>query len=92
MGASLKTRLTPDYIAPCEGGKIYLYRVGGLSMSVCAPGSLIGSEVASAVDRHYPCGTTDGWVVSKYETFKGGEPNPCVCHEDSTRKHWYLEA
>ena len=37
MGASLKTRLTPDYIAPCEGGEIYLYRVGGLSMSVCAP-------------------------------------------------------
>ncbi len=91
MGNSLAKRLTPEYIAPSEAGDIYLYRVGGLSMSVCAPESLTGEQVAAAVNRHYECGTEHGWQIAPDKTFKGGEPNPCVCEETPDRKHWFID-
>lgn len=91
MGASLKERLPSTHVAPCEGGEIYLYATGGLSMSVCAPGELSGEKVAAAVERHYRCGTDRGWTVAT-DTFKTGERNPCVCQEDPHRKHWLLYA
>jgi hypothetical protein len=91
MGTSLKDRLTSEYIAPCEGGAVYLYRVGPLSMSVCAPGTADAAEVARAINRHYPCGTEHGWVVSQDTHFLGGETNPCTCEESPERKHWLID-
>lgn len=91
MGASLKDRLPAENIVPTAAGDIYLYRVGGLSMSVCAPGVLTGGNVAALINRHHPCGGTLRWAVSDEKTFKGGEPNPCVCEESPDRKHWYID-
>lgn len=91
MGTSLKSRLTDAYIAPCGGGEIYLYAVGGLSMSVCAPSHLDGQDVAQAVTRHYPSGLYQGWKIAADAHFKGGQANPCQCEESSDRKHWLLD-
>lgn len=90
MGLSLKERLPQDQIAPCDGGEIYMYRIGGLSMSVCAPGHLGGEQVAKAVERYYPCGTEGGWQLSP-EDFRTGEKNGCQCQETPDRRHWYID-
>lgn len=92
MGLSLKERLSDEYIAPCEGGEVFIYSAGPFCMSVCAPGDLSGEKVAAAVEAHHPCGTEGGWMPSSDETFKGGEPNPCTCEESPDRKHWLLDA
>lgn len=91
MGQSLKERLTREYIAPVGDGEIFLYAVGGLSMSVCAPAVLNAEQVAHAINRHYPCGGDLRWKVADDSHFKGGETNPCQCQEDSDRKHWLLD-
>jgi hypothetical protein len=91
MGTSLKDRLTPEYIAPTDYGDVFLYRVGGLSMSVCAPAVLEGEEVAAVVNGHLPCGTERGWQISKDKFFASGEPNPCPCEESDDRLHWYID-
>lgn len=92
MGLSLKERLPTENIAPCPGGEIFLYRVGALSMSVCAPGDLARDDVSKHVEAHMPCGTEAGWTVSSDTKFSGGEPMPCQCQETPDRKHWLLDA
>lgn len=96
MGTSLKERLPTGQIAPSEAGDIFMYRVGGLSMSVCAPASLEGPAVADAIEQYYPCGGKHGasdlrWTISGDKTFAGGQPNPCVCEESPDRRHWFIE-
>jgi hypothetical protein len=92
MGTSLKDRLTPEYIAPTPHGDVYIYRMGALCCSVCAPAALEGEDVAKAVERHSPCGTDPGWTISRDANFASGEPNPCICQEDADRRHWLLDA
>lgn len=91
MGLSLKERIDPRMIAPCDGGEVLMYRVGVFSMSVCAPGHLDGPAVAHAINQHYPCGTLHGWQISSDTAFRTGEPNPCQCEEDPDRKHWLID-
>jgi hypothetical protein len=91
MGTSLKDRLPPESIAPAGDGEIYMYRVGPLSMSVCAPGVLNAEQVATAISKHHPTGLDHGWSVAEDTHFASGETNPCQCQEDADRKHWLLD-
>ena len=91
MGASLRSRLTDECIAPMQGGEVYIYRLGSFSASVCAPAFAEGEDVAAAVQQRQPAGTDMGWQVSRDATFAEGEPNPCGCEEDAERKHWLLD-
>lgn len=90
MGTSLKDRLPPEYVQETASGDVFLYRVGALSMSVCAPGDEAGA-VAVAVNRRHPTGLSHGWSVSTDTHFRCGQPNPCTCEEDAGRKHWLLD-
>lgn len=71
--------------------KVFIYKKGPLSCSVCASENMTGDEVAAGVNKQYLCGTEHGWQISKDETFASGDPNPCQCNEYSDRKHWFLD-
>jgi hypothetical protein len=92
MGISLKDRLPPENIALTPRGDIYIYSVGPFCASVCAPAIMEGEDVAFEVECHRPCGTDPGWTVSADINFASGQPNPCVCEEDPSRRHWLLDA
>jgi hypothetical protein len=73
-------------------GKISIYATGIFCCSACVPGDLSREQVEDEVNRVSLCGTAKGWTVSEDATFHGGQPMPCVCESDPTRKHWLLEA
>jgi hypothetical protein len=37
-----------------------------------------------------PTGLSHGWRLSYDEKFASGQPNPCLCNEDSLRMHYLL--
>lgn len=65
-----------------------IYARGLVHISVCS--SLEREQVEARANLEYPSGVHP-WVVSEEPTFKGGEPNPCPCHDHpETHKHWLL--
>lgn len=70
---------------------VYVYSKGLVCCSVCAPGDMDADAVAAAVNREHPTGIDNGWSVSTDETFITGQPNPCPCEDEPSRRHWLLE-
>lgn len=73
-----------------ETNKVELYSVGICHASACAPEAMTGDEVADAANGIQPTGLDHGWAISSDETFRSGQPNPCVCNSDAGRRHWLL--
>lgn len=71
---------------------VYVYADGPLCCSVCVPKEWNREQVEREVNAAHPCGTENGWAVSKDSTFASGQTNPCECHDDSMRLHWLLDA
>lgn len=69
----------------------HVYAAGIVAASICGPKGAARREVVQAANALFPTGISHGWTISKDKTFKGGEPNPCVCESDSSKKHWLLE-
>lgn len=68
--------------------EVMIYSDGLLYCSVCAPKDMPIEAVTNEVNRQQPTGITSQWQLSKDETFKNGEPNPCPCEKDNTRLHY----
>lgn len=72
--------------------KVIPYAVGLLSASVCADNSLTPIEVQIEFNKMEPCGTQNGWVLSKDTNFRTGATNPCPCDQNpETRTHYLFE-
>lgn len=74
-----------------HNGRINVYVVALCYASVCVAKDATPDEIVAAVDHSHPTGLRHGWSVSKDATFRTGEPNPCVCHDDAARLHYLLE-
>lgn len=70
---------------------VLVYSTGLICCSVCAPGDMDSEAVAAAVNREHPAGTEGGWSVSEDQTFRTGQPNPCTCEDEPSRRHWLME-
>lgn len=70
---------------------VTVYSMGVVCCSVCAPADMDGDAVAAEVNRAHPSGTESGWSVSQDETFRTGQPNPCACEADPSRRHWLMD-
>ena len=70
--------------------KVQVYTWGLVSASVCAPADMPVAEVESHVNDELPTGIDSPWRKDDSPTFRGGEPNPCVCEHDSSRLHYLL--
>lgn len=70
--------------------QVMIYANGVACCSVCAPKSLTPEQIEAAVNTQNPAGTSNGWRISPDMHFRGGEPNPCDCHDDATRRHFLL--
>jgi len=57
-------------------------------LTACAPKEMTGPEVEADIRRQAIAGTSAGWRLSDDRTFSGGQPNPCECDQDGSRKHW----
>lgn len=66
------------------------YAIGLVCVSACAPEGFSAERVEAEVNAQVPTGVESMWKISKDPTFAGGEPNPCQCNDDPTRKHWLL--
>jgi hypothetical protein len=53
----------------------------------CAPKSMGREAVQRHLVRHYPSGTTAGWVLSEPDA-EAITPSPGQCEDDSDRQHW----
>lgn len=60
-------------------------------LTACAPIEMTGDDVEREVRSQAIAGTSRGWRLSDDETFSGGQPNPCVCDQDPSRKHWLFD-
>lgn len=69
---------------------VHVYATGLCAASVCAPNDMHPDEVARLTNISRPTGIESQWQLSTDKTFKGGEPNPCVCEQDNTRLHYLM--
>ena len=68
---------------------VHVYAFGLCYASVCAPARLTIDEVVAGADAEHPTGLDHGWSLAS-EPFKDGSPNPHVCEEDPSRRHYLL--
>ncbi len=69
---------------------IIIYSKGIVAMSICVKKDLTISHIEKEVNKMSPSGISSTWKISNDKTFKGGEPNPCVCEEHGNRLHYLL--
>lgn len=69
---------------------VAVYTVGICSCSVCVPIKMRRKEIERRVNIRQPTGISSSWTISNDPTFKGGQPNPCLCHDDEGRLHYLL--
>lgn len=70
--------------------EVWVYAVGILSCSVCAPGGMDRDVVARQVNAKTPTGISSKWRISEDTHFVTGETMPCTCQDAPDRKHWLL--
>jgi hypothetical protein len=71
---------------------VYVYALGLVSCSACAPASMTPEEVAAAVNELEPTGISSPWTVSEDPEFATGQPNPAPCdQEPEARKHYLMD-
>ena len=73
----------PDYT-------VKVYAQGMVSLLCCAPADMPTDQVEASVNQQVPAGGDLRWSMADDPTFKSGEPNPCVCHDDAGRLHYLL--
>jgi hypothetical protein len=66
-----------------------IYAHGITHCSVCCDKDYTLEEIELTTNAMEPTGISSTWKVSK-EKFKGGEDNPCVCHDDKNRMHYLM--
>lgn len=71
--------------------EVWVYAIGILTCSVCAPGGMDRDVVARQVNAKTPTGISSRWRISSDTHFKSGETMPCTCQDAPNRKHWLLE-
>lgn len=64
---------------------VVAYSVGLCFASVCT--ALSAAETTAYMHEHHPTGISSQWDISD-EPFRTGEPNPCPCEDDKSRKHY----
>ena len=69
---------------------VIVYTSGLCFCSVCAPSGMPLDDVLQVANIQNPTGLAHGWSLDAAPTFKGGEPNPCTCNRDASRKHYLL--
>lgn len=69
---------------------IDFYSIGLVCMSCCAPKSMTRKQIVELANTEHPTGISSQWEISKDKFFRSGQPMPCVCEHDTTRKHWLL--
>ncbi len=67
-------------------GHFDAYNVGIVHASVCT--DLPVDEATARLNAEHPTGIESKWHPSAEPTFLGGQPNPCACEHDATRKHY----
>jgi hypothetical protein len=63
-----------------------VYVMGIVHASVCT--DLPVDAATARLNAEHPTGIDSAWQPSTDSTFLGGQPNPCVCERDPTRKHF----
>jgi hypothetical protein len=76
------TKLDPD--------QVYVYAVGLVCTSACAPAGLSPEQVATAVNMESPTGIASAWTVSDDAEFADGTPHPAPCDQDPDGRRHYL--
>ena len=61
------------------------YGVGLMYASVCTKES--DEDAARYLNLAHPTGIASQWSKDDDESFATGEPNPCPCPDDPTRRH-----
>lgn len=69
---------------------VKVYAQGLCALSCCVPADTTREEIEASVNQQVPAGNELRWSLSESPTFNGGEPNPCVCHDDAGRLHYLL--
>lgn len=67
--------------------KVFVYSLGNVNASVCAPADMSVDEVTAEVNRQHPTGLSYGWKISEETRFRSGEIHPCPCEENPNRIH-----
>lgn len=73
-----------------ESHTVEMYSIGICAASVCAPQDMNPKDVVRICNETSPTGISSDWELSKDKTFKNGEPHPCACESDHSRRHWLL--
>lgn len=73
-----------------ERPDLEFYSSGFCYGSVCVPAEWTPDQVVEAANKLNPTGIDSPWALSSEPTFKGGQPNPCPCHQSKGRSHWLL--
>ncbi len=69
---------------------ITIYSRGLVVCSVCVPKDMSREDIEQQVNMQNPTGIDSQWKISKDETFKSGEKNPCECGTAEGRLHYLL--
>lgn len=70
--------------------QVEVYTFGLCHCSVCVPKDMSRADVEAGADVSHKTGLDHGWKISADKTFKGGEPNPCVCSCNPNRLHYLM--
>lgn len=71
--------------------RVWIYKEGPMTMSVCVQGNLTRDEIEAEVNQLSPSGTSAGWVISTDTMFADGiHPMPSPCPDDPARLHYLL--
>ena len=71
-----------------------IYKAGPLSLSVCAPKTMLRDEIEELVNGQHPCAmppSTLRWRIADDTHFKGGEKIPKQCEHITGRQHWFMD-
>jgi hypothetical protein len=73
------------------GDEVYVYALGLVHCSACAPVTMAADQIATAVNLKHPTGISSRWQVSDDPEFAQGAPNPAPCdQEPEARRHWLM--
>ena len=70
---------------------VIVYSEGVIACSVCVPKEMTTEEIERIVNIEHPTQVSSDWKISK-DTHFACEllTNPCICDDDSERKHYLL--
>ena len=65
----------------------FIYSQGFCYTSVCASAELTINELTEWLNNTSPTGIESKWTFDK-NNFADGNPNPCECNHNTSRKHY----